>query len=156
MKALITAKTDNSLTLQLSDNAFLVGQKVTIEDARHGTGEQNRLFHALIHEWVASGCCSYSGGFEAVKASVKRDLGASFEFFLYADDDAKIVKAKTLLEIPKRIRADIDRVYGKLKSWADYTKKERMTTLDNLIADMIESGVNSKKFNEIMEELNDR
>jgi phytoene/squalene synthetase len=40
---------------------------------------------------------------------------------------------------------------GTLKSWAKYTKKERRETIDRLINTMIQCGVNSKKFDEILE-----
>jgi hypothetical protein len=41
-------------------------------------------------------------------------------------------------------------IAGKLKSWADYTKKERRETIDRLVSAMIQSGVNSKRFDEIV------
>jgi DNA-binding transcriptional regulator YhcF (GntR family) len=41
-------------------------------------------------------------------------------------------------------------VYGILKSWHDYTKKERTETIDRLIAEMLQAGVNSNKFHEIL------
>ena len=40
---------------------------------------------------------------------------------------------------------------GRLKSWADYTKKERTETIDRLISEMHQAGVNSTKFSEILE-----
>jgi len=42
-------------------------------------------------------------------------------------------------------------LYGLLKSWADYTKKERTETIDRLIAEMIQAGINSGKFHEILD-----
>jgi hypothetical protein len=42
---------------------------------------------------------------------------------------------------------------GRLKSWAAYTKKERKETIDRVISAMIQSGVQTKKFYEIMEGL---
>jgi hypothetical protein len=34
----------------------------------------------------------------------------------------------------------------RLKSWADYTKKERQMTIDRLISEMHQAGVNSRHF----------
>ena len=42
-------------------------------------------------------------------------------------------------------------IRGKLKSWSDYSKKERMKTMDILIKEMLQVGVSSKKFDEILE-----
>jgi len=39
----------------------------------------------------------------------------------------------------------------RLKSWRDYSKKERMESIDRLIAEMVQAGVNSKKFSEILQ-----
>jgi hypothetical protein len=150
MKALITAKTDNSLTLQLSDNTFTVGQVVYV--LAKSTEDQRKTFHALLHEWIDSGCCSYDGDFLQVKNYVKRDYGAGFKQYLYAVNNT-IYKVKTLQEIPEEIRAEPERVRGDLKSTTAYTMKEYHNLTSNLINNMIESGCNTKKFNEIMEEL---
>jgi len=40
-----------------------------------------------------------------------------------------------------------------LKSWSDYIKKQRRSTMSNLITEMLAAGVNTGKFNEIMEGL---
>jgi hypothetical protein len=37
-----------------------------------------------------------------------------------------------------------------LKSWADYSKKERQMTIDNLISEMMQVGVSNKHFDEIL------
>ena len=62
-------------------------------------------------------------------------------------------EAKTFNYIPEYIRTDKDRnnyIRGRLKSWGDYSKKERTETIDKLIAEMIQAGVSSKKFTEIL------
>ena len=74
---------------------------------------------------------------------LKRDIGAGFESYIYADETG-IHKVKTLEEIP----ATVDRAHklGKLKSWADYTKKERRDAIDRLISTMDQAGVNTRKY----------
>lgn len=59
-----------------------------------------------------------------------------------------IHKVKHLDEVPDHVPPS--HVMGKLKSWARYTKKERMNAIDSLVAEMHQSGVTSKKFDEIL------
>jgi hypothetical protein len=88
---------------------------------------------------------------------VKQKHGAGYELYFYADiEDRKIVarKVKAYQEIPERIRKDErakEMIFGRLKSWSDYTKRERMSTMDGLISEMHQVGVNSPKFFEILE-----
>jgi hypothetical protein len=66
----------------------------------------------------------------------------------------KIVGCKILEEIPESIRRDPDLkdlVRGRLKSWSDYTKKERKLTIDKLISEMHQTNVNTKGFQRILE-----
>ena len=41
----------------------------------------------------------------------------------------------------------------RLRSWRDYSKKERTETIDRVISEMIQAGINSKKFEEILQGL---
>jgi len=43
-----------------------------------------------------------------------------------------------------------------LKSWSDYTKKERQLTIDNIINEMFQVGVNSNRFNEILQGMEEK
>ena len=141
----------------------------SLEDATEGTDRQNRAFHPLLEEYYRSGLWSYQGsGYEAgatlaeFKDFVKRKLGAGFESFVYAvteDGKAVIHKAKHYEDIPENLRISPERrqlILGKLKSWADYTKKERRLTLDNLIAEMHQVGVQTKRFYEILDGMQER
>jgi hypothetical protein len=38
----------------------------------------------------------------------------------------------------------------RLKIWADYSKKERQMTIDNLISEMMQAGVSNRHFEEIL------
>jgi len=136
----------------------IVGRRYQLEDATSGTGAQNRAAHSLMQEYFRSGLHSYPAKtFYEFRNFIKRDLGAGFESFVYAEivDGRPVIRdAKTYAEIPEAVRRDPhlkELVRGRLKSWADYSKKERRDTMDALITEMIEVGVNTPHFREIME-----
>ena len=155
--------------LILSDGSYMseskdkpgIGKRYNLEDAVSGTTAQNKAFHALVQEYWKSGLHPKYGGddFSSFRDQIKRTLGAGFESFVYADilgGKARIKQVKIYDEIPEFIRHDKDLkeiVQGKLKSWSDYSKKQRQNTIDNVINDMISNGVNTKKFQEILEGL---
>ena len=138
MKILITAP------CQFTCNAFdepKVGCYYNIEPASEGTDAQNKCFHALCQEYWRSGCHSYNArSFEHFRALIKLYLGAGREKFY------NIVNADGT-PCPE------GREDWRLKSWADYTKKERQESIDRLIAEMTQAGVNTKKFYEILDQL---
>ena len=156
MKVLIAD--DNSFTV-VAGKAPAVGRHYVLEEAETATSEQGRAFHALAQEFWRSGVHSYeAANFEEFRNFVKRDLGSGFESFLYAyiDDSGNVQqrKVETYAEVPAEIRKSprvASMVYGKLKSWAEYTKKERTETIDRLISTMHQTGVNSPKFAEILQ-----
>lgn len=94
--------------------------------------QQNKLFHALITEYYISGLHSCDS-WQALKNQMKYQFGEGF------------IQTMTLADGEK---------YGILKSLADYSMSELSRLTDNVIADMIQVGVSSKKFNEILEEIN--
>jgi len=141
-----------------------VGASYYLEPAKSGTQEQNKAFHALCMEFFKSGLHSYNvESFEGLKNNIKKALGSGFESFVYIDVDPDstfenikyiMFDAKTKDDIPKDVKEDPEftkHIRGKLKSWSKYSKKERTRTIDNLITEMIAAGVNSKKFEEIIE-----
>lgn len=153
---LITVLSADSYMVSSEDSPE-IGRLYALEPADDGTSKQNKAFHALVSEFWRSGCASYpSKGFEDFKNNVKRHLGAGFEAYVYAviENGRPVIKdAKTWEEIPESMRNDPDKrqfIRGRLKSWAAYSKKERTSTIDNLIHEMQETGVNSRKFDEIL------
>jgi len=136
--------------IHLSGNAPVVGKKYALEDITEGSGEQNRAFHALVGEYWKSGAHSYPAkNFDQFRDYIKRDLGAGFESYVYASPEG-IKKVDTLDEIPAEYRVP-PYCLGKLKSWSKYTKKQRTETIDKLISEMHQAGVNTKKFQEILQ-----
>ena len=133
-----------------------IGYKYSLEDATDGTGAQNRAFHALVQEFWRCGMHSYNvKSFSAFRDQIKLKLGAGFESYFYVDlvdGEPRAFKADDYNLVPEHIRKSEhrnDMMFGKLKSWGDYTKKERKETIDNLIVEMEASGVNTRKYQEI-------
>ncbi len=126
-----------------------VGKKYLLEDATSGTNAQNRAFHALVGEYWKSGAHSYNANnFEHFRELIKLNLGAGAECFVFATPEG-IKKAKTLEEVPEEYR-NPQYCMTKLKSWTDYTLKERRETMDRLISEMHQAGVQTAKFYEIL------
>lgn len=155
MKILITGSGEYT---ECSTDLPVVGRYYTLEDAEKGTGAQNRAFHALLGVYYKSGLWSYDcTSFEDFRNHIKKVHGAGFESYAYADivDGLAVLKVvDTWQEVPEFMRKDPrlkEYVRGRLKSWTDYKKKERRDTMGKLIAEMKMVGVNSKKFDEIME-----
>lgn len=141
-----------------------VGKRYVLEDATSGTLAQGRLFHALVECYYNSGLWSYPGSgykqgatLHEFREIIKRKLGAGFEVIYYADyvdGKAIICKCKTIDEIPEHVRRDPDMrkcIQGHLLSWAKYTKTQRRLTVDKLISEMHQAGVNTPKFHEILD-----
>ena len=102
-------------------------------------GSKNRAFHALVQEYWRSGAHSYNArNFKHFRELIKLYLGAGPEkYYSLVDDCGKPTPEP--------------RISWRVKSWADYTKKERTETIDRLISEMIQAGVNTKKFREIID-----
>lgn len=143
--------------IQITPDGYIVlsgdkpeqGRKYSLEDATEGTLAQGRAFHSLVQEFFKSGCHSYTcSSWMELREFIKRDMGAGFESYVYADDTG-MHDAKTLADVPEGTPKT--HIRGKLKSWSKYTMKERRQTLDMLISTMHQAGVNSKKFHEILD-----
>lgn len=128
-----------------------VGKYYTLELAEEGTERQNKAFHSLIQEYWASGASSRNAAsFLDFRGQIKLELGAGFESYIYATMKG-MQTAKKREDIPDYVEER--HIYGVLKSWSKYSKKERRETMDRLISEMIQVGVNSKKFYEILDGL---
>jgi len=137
---------------------LIEGRYYEAVEADTPTERQNRAFHALLQEFWSSGTHSYNtGNFDEFRNFIKRDLGAGFERFKYVEETKSGLRwgsCENKLDIPNNVARDEcgnPLAAGILKSWSDYTKKERKETIDRLISTMIQCGVSSKKFEEIID-----
>jgi len=127
----------------LSPNTFTgddlaPGEEYEVFPADTGTERQNRAWHSLLQEYWLSGCHSYNAvNILHFRELIKLYLGAGSEKYYSLIDDTG-----------KRLEKPV--IGYRVKSWAKYTKKERKESIDKLIAEMIQAGVNTKKFHEIL------
>jgi len=132
MKIFITAPGE------FSGDKLKVGCYYNAELASEGTDAQNKTFHALVQCYWTSGCHSYNAkSFAHFKALMKLYLGAGMEKFVN-------------LANPDGTPCPKGRIDYRLKSWRDYTKKERQMSIDNIIHEMMLVGVNKPHFEEIL------
>ena len=129
----------------------------SLEEYHNGTASQNRFFHLLVSEYFNSGMHSYNAdNLGHFRDLIKKEIGQGFELFLYTEiveGKPRIKKVKLYEDVPQAVKDDPDikdMIFGKLKSWSDYTKAQRTRTIKTLVAEMMEAGVNSKRFNEIL------
>jgi hypothetical protein len=137
-----------------------IGREYLVEDAAHGTAAQNRLFHALVQEYFNSGLFSYEAkNAEQLKKAVKRYIGAGFEAFAAVEKTGSATRIGMFDTIDETRKEAVwyggsQVIRGILKSWAKYTMNERRDTITNLIAEMKTAGVNSARFEEMIDDYN--
>lgn len=118
--------------------------KMTLPE-RVGTDQQNRAFHALLGEYWKSGLSSYEN-YDDMKDTIKlRIAGADGYIFI---DNGKVRHAKSLDEVKGRY-AEVP------KSWADFTVEQRRDAIDEVIREATVAGINSKKWGEILQGMED-
>jgi hypothetical protein len=123
---------------RFSGDKLKVGVTYNVEIATEGTEAQNKTFHALVQCYWTSGAHSYNArSYKHFRALIKLYLGAGMEkFYNLANTDGTPCPG--------------GRLDYRLKSWADYKKKERQMTIDNLICEMMQVGVDNPRFWEIL------
>jgi len=133
MRILITAKN------QFSGADLTIGKYYSVELADLGTDQQRKTIHALIRCYWLSNCHSYNcKSYEEFYEAMKRDLGAGK------------TKHRSLVDpISGESLGEPVIVYS-LKSLRDYTKKERMDFISNIISLMDMTGVDTPKYREII------
>ena len=132
MKILITAPGE------FTGDGLQIGKYYNAEPVHEGTDAQNKAWHSLLQEYWVSGCHSYAArNFSHFRALIKLFLGAGMEKFtnLVNTDGTPCPEG----------REDF-----RLKSWSNYSKKERKESIDRLIADMEQAGVCTNKFYAIL------
>ena len=164
MKGLCTVSSGGVVNLLISGGDLPeVGHYYFLESATEGTGAQNRTFHALTLEYFKSGMHSYDAtDYSDFKNQIKKHLGQGFESYVYVDYSTKdypfMNDCKNKKDLPEWVidanRIKPGMIRGKLKSWSNYTKKQRKTTIDNVISEMLQSGINTHIFQEILKGMN--
>ena len=158
MKLLVAAVYGDTVTCKLvGGEAPEVGMEYYLEDARYGTTAQNRFFHLLVRMYYDSGCYSDNArSFYELRQHVLRRLGKGFEKYLWSDRDGTLHVCEDPGEIPGWIMGSEEnkhtRVRAQLYKWSQYTLKERRMTIKTLIAEMINTGVSGKEFENILQE----
>ena len=148
---------------EYSGDKLDIGSYYHVEKDDNGTLQQNSLFHALLDIFYKTGSYSYPvNNYNDFRNYVKLNLGAGYESYVFIEITEKGIKkgrVKRLDDVPENIAVDEDgnrMLWGELKSWSKYTKKERMETINRLLADMDNSGINSAKYLEIRNELENK
>jgi hypothetical protein len=145
---------------EYSGDKLDVGHYYHVEEDDAGSLSQNSLFHALVDLYFVSGLYSYPAKTkEDLKIEIKKHLGAGYEFYIYVEQTWKGLRngqVKRREDVPKNLAIDVNGeeiVLGVLKSWSDYSRKERTNCIDLLIAEMKTAGVSSKKFFQLLDTL---
>ena len=112
---------------------------------RWGTDQQNRAFHALLGEYWKSGLSSYES-YDDMKDTIKLRIAGADEYIFI--DNGKVRHVKSLDEVKGRY-AEVP------KSWADFTLEQRRDAIDEVIREATVAGINSKKWGEILQGMED-
>jgi hypothetical protein len=130
--------------------------------------KQNALFHSLLGIYWESGCSSYRdpedmrGHFKAIAGlkksqktirreglnlpdTKKKKLWAAIMGLKFTDDENAVIF--------KALNCEVVEFESKNESWGDATKKGARLALDCLIQEMVEAGVNTQEFNEVMKQI---
>ena len=112
------------------------------------TLQQLRAFHALLHAAFITGETSYDTEHDWKNALKLRS--SKPEYYIYLDEQGRQHLVKSLQKIPE------GSVYVSVaKSMADFTKSEAMLILDEIIREIAEAGISSKKIDEILSGMDD-
>lgn len=127
---------------------------------------QHRLFHPLVIEWYRSDMYPYNDikDWWALRQLCKFKFGNGFGSYIYVNWEYAMVEVYDMKDIPQDIYIDYlstdhggngnhSRIQGKLQSLTTYKKAEMSNLIDNVIRAMFKSGVNTTKFNSIIEKI---
>lgn len=133
-----------------------------LDEKQYKSKKQNNLFHSLLKCFWESKLSSFES-YKELRNHYKRIAhlcDVQWENTLPEQIKQILWKAIKLLPIPKRYLDEIcELLRGRVitwHSWGDCSKEMASLTLDQLINDMIAAGVNSKKFQDIMRELDEK
>ena len=130
-----------------------------LTEKQYKSRQQNALFHSLLSCFWDSGCSSFES-YKSMRFHYK-DIAHLIEYVFTNDlkEETKqmLWRAVKLLPIDESERKKVvELLKGKTlieHSWAESTKGMAKIAIDQLLNDMHEAGVNSKKFEEILKGL---
>lgn len=130
-----------------------------LNENQYKSRRQNALFHSLLSCFWDSGCSSFES-YKSMRFHYK-DIAHLIEYVFTNDlkEETKqlLWRAVKLLPIDRTERKKVvELLRGKIlieHSWAESTKGMAKIAIDQLLSDMLEAGVNSKKFEEILKGL---
>lgn len=132
-----------------------------LDEKQYKTKSQNSLFHSLLMCFWESKLSSFDS-YEDLRNHYKRIAhlcDVKWESNLKDTTKSILWRAIKLLPLPDSEVAEITELLrGRTitwRSWADCSKEMAKLTLDQLINDMVFAGVNSKKFQEIMRQIDE-
>ena len=135
------------------------GYLEVLEEKQYKSRQQNALFHSLLMCFWESKLSSFDS-YEELRNHYKRIAhlcDVKWENTLPDQIKQMLWRAIKLLPIPKRYLDEIcELLRGRVvtwHSWSECSKEMARLTLDQLLNDMHEAGVNSKKFEEILKGL---
>lgn len=138
------------------------GYLEVLTETQYKSREQNNLFHSLLKCFWESKLSSFDS-YEELRNHCKRIAHlceVQWENTLPEQVKKILWRAIQLLPIHKRYLDEIcELLRGRVvtwHSWSECSKEMARLTLDQLINDMTFAGVNSKKFQEIMEGLDEK
>lgn len=124
---------------------------------------QHALFHPLCQVWYDSQCYPYPDIHDwwDLRQTVKLRMGQGYGYYQYSDEFHRIIKETEWTNIPYEVIHDYSpegngneaRIKKRLKSLKDYTMPQMSEMISTLIKSMILSGVNSNKFQRILENI---
>ena len=135
------------------------GHIEVLTETQYKSKKQNDLFHSLLKCFWDSGCSSFES-YKSMRFHYK-DIAHLIEYVFTNDlkEETKqmLWRAVKLLPIDETERKKvIELLRGKTlieHSWAESTKGMAKIAIDQLLNDMHDAGVNSKKFEEILKGL---
>lgn len=139
----------------------IVGRRYWLEDDDDYTENMRRLWESLVDIAYQSGTFSYDTIDKyRFREYIKKDYGQGFDRYKYVDMNFQMIEVKEIDEIPMYVLEDYNsgnkqRIQGVIKSSTAYTKKQFSNLIDNTIKAMHERKIDTPKFRDIIETIND-
>lgn len=142
-----------------SEEMPVKGETYYLENADDHTPPMRRLWESLVD------IAYRSGEFSAdtldrtrFRSFMKKNYGEGFDRLRYVDSEHRIQEAKSVDDIPDDVILDFNagntkRIMGVLKSTTRYTKRQFSRMIDCTINAMIERGIDTPRFRDIVEEI---